>query len=723
MSKLNESSTPNKGEKSSKLIIISKDRIRSARNKNNLITLKEGTLKYTIKLSSGFLDKNSINKAIKTMKRKILINSRSYGELYENLNLNKYIKNRNNVKTPNKERDINSRKSHNSKRKEDIIIETNRSYNIMKTTENNKDDNNENEEKSNKLETIIPYNTNREDYINIKINDNKKNLKQIIVKNNEKNNNINNDININDIDSMKISEKSDDKKNNNNNYMDDDNIFDSGLISKNFYKSTKNNKINKEKYFEQYKSEEIKQINSNSSRNNVNTKNNQRSDKAAKSISEQEQDNKTKIVSKSILTSERIFDKENNKEANNIQRLITEYVPEDQYINDDNNDLISESKDSKTIKIEENNELHEEENNKNQISGKINNHNDLDDKNDNILNINENKDIKDIFNHINKINIYENNENQKIDELDKNDNLIKNLGLPLRTRNGDNNKNKTLPLHSYFTSLPCSICEQDFQISSLFVAECQTHFLCKKCTKNYYEDLIENGIKEMLCPFIKCRQPVYSESLEKIISKEHFNILINNKKNNKETQNKFYFTKLKSTIDNEHLKLYTKKHVIDINSNKNLYNYNYAKEVYCPDCYTNSLFSKTNTFFYKCLNCGVKICKSCFKEFNEKHMEPTNIDHCKVYYRTDENEKKDLKLCYNFSLQLFFVLACYYLCFPGTFLILRNIFFYLFCIKNKRNIFLYLLAYLFTIIFFIIVIPFIVLFYPYFPSIIASCDY
>ena len=159
MSKLNESSTPNKGEKSSKLIIISKDRIRSARNENNLITLKEGTLKYTIKLSSGFLDKNSINKAIKTMKRQILINSRSYGELYENLNLNKYIKNRSNVKTPNKERDINSRKSHNSKRKDDIIIETNRSYNIMKTTENNKDDNNENEEKSNKLKTIIPYNT------------------------------------------------------------------------------------------------------------------------------------------------------------------------------------------------------------------------------------------------------------------------------------------------------------------------------------------------------------------------------------------------------------------------------------------------------------------------------------------------------------------------------------------------------------------------------------
>ena len=44
MSKINESLSPNKEEKSSRLIIISKDRIQSAKNKFNFITLKEGDL-------------------------------------------------------------------------------------------------------------------------------------------------------------------------------------------------------------------------------------------------------------------------------------------------------------------------------------------------------------------------------------------------------------------------------------------------------------------------------------------------------------------------------------------------------------------------------------------------------------------------------------------------------------------------------------------------------
>ena len=39
----------------------------------------------------------------------------------------------------------------------------------------------------------------------------------------------------------------------------------------------------------------------------------------------------------------------------------------------------------------------------------------------------------------------------------------------------------------------CSICEHSFQDTRLFVAKCQTHYLCKKCSKNYYEDIIEKS--------------------------------------------------------------------------------------------------------------------------------------------------------------------------------------------------------------------------------------
>ena len=742
MSKINDSYTPNKEEKSPKVIIISKDRIQSAKNKINYLTLKEGDIKYTIKLNNDSVNKKGINKAVYTMKQQILNNSRSYAALYDKQKLKKNLK-KNILKSPYKE-NINSRKSHIIKRK-DLIIETTRSYNLMKTTENNNDNNNENNDNNynnedneynneaniNKLETIIPNDTNTEENLKTKNNDNMKNIKQIILNKNNKNNYNNNNIQIDDSIPMKLSEKSDNNNNKNiNNYIiDENNLHDTGVVSRNYINSMKNNNniINKnENNFDKYKSE---QIYSNSSINKVYDsvqtnnidKNYQRSDKAAKSISEQEQDFKTKIVSKLIMITDRISETEDNKTNNknniNEHRLTTEYVPEDQYIKDDNNDLISESRNSKTIKVDDNDEFDEEDNNKNKIPETINiDNNNI---NNNIIYNNDYNNIKNIYNRE-----FDNDINSKMENNNK-FGIISEEFDKKKLENMENiRKNQSLPTRNTYTLYKmCTICEHVFPMSRLFVAECNSHYLCRKCSKNYYEDIIENGVKEMICPFIKCKEPMDIEDLEKIISREHYNILFNNNKNIKETQNKFCFTKLKTNVDNENIQLYTKKHVIDINSNKNLYNYNNTKGVYCPKCYKNSLFSKTNTYFFKCLNCGCKICKYCFKDYNDRHIDSSYVNHCKVYYRFDEEEKKKLNICYNFSLQLFFVVACYYLCFAGTFLILREKFFNLFDIKSKKYIFLYLLAYLFTIILFIIIIPFIAIFYPYFPSILAIWDY
>ena len=697
MSKINESLSPNKEEKSSRVIIISKDRIQSAKNKVNFITLKEGDLKYTVQLNNDYLNKNGINNAVQTMKQQILINSRSYGKLYEKQKVNKLVKNKNVTKTPYKEK---REKSDFSKRKDNLIIETNRSYNLMKTTENNKNEYNE----DNKLETILPSDSsNSKENKKGKKNSCKLNIKQIsIVKNNEKNNYIN-DIkinNINNIEPIKLSEKSV-IKNNINNIITNDNNDNTITFDTGFTKSNLNNKDNKKsKNFNKYKSEEIKQINSNSSLNkiyNISTKNNnyiyknnnQQSDKAAKSISEQEQDNKTKIVSKLILASDRIIneinnDTENNKEKNDAQRLATEYISEDPYINEVNNNLISDSKSSKTLKVEENDESDDEN------------------QNNNIIYNNDYNNIKNIYGGSDN----DNNVGKIVDELTKNKTMDENLRRKFIFRERERKKSSS---NIYKT---CSICEHLFPLSRLFVPECNNHFLCKKCSKNYYEDIIENGIKEMVCPFIKCKMQVDLEDLKNIISKEHFNILINNIKNIKETQNKFCFTKLKTNIDNENLEFYTQKHVLDINSNKNLYNYNNVKGVYCPKCCMNSLFSKTNTYFFKCLNCECKRCKFCLKDYDERHMDSSYMNHCKVYYRLDDDKRKNLKVGYFLFLQLFFVFASYYLCFAGTFLLLRNLFFYLFDIKKNRYIILYSLSYFFSIIIFIIVIPFIVLFYP-----------
>ena len=217
----------------------------------------------------------------------------------------------------------------------------------------------------------------------------------------------------------------------------------------------------------------------------------------------------------------------------------------------------------------------------------------------------------------------------------------------------------------------CNICEHSYPLTKLFVAECETHYLCKRCTKNYYEEIIEEGRNEICCPFLKCKAKINLNELQQLISLEHYKRLINteNKEYKKNTENKenvidlypeettnnLVFTKLKTSYNKKKIESYTKKHVIDINTNKSFFNYNKEKEGYCPFCLKESLFSKTNTHYYKCLNCLCKICRYCFKEFIDRHMDIHNVEHCKLYYRLDGdlNEKIYLSLLYyNFFLFL-----------------------------------------------------------------------
>ena len=725
MSGNNNSFISNKEGKSSKIIIISKHRIESAKQKVNFITVKEGDLKITMQMCNDKIDKQNLNNEINNIKQQLLINSKSYVNITDNPNINKYYRKKNVLITPNRQTGINIKKNQSSK-KNFLYAETLRSINVLKTTENNIGNQEEDEEK--KMETIIPYEN--KSYINVR------NIKKNVAEekdshNNTDNNNHNNNKKKNNItEIMNISvgdevenENGKEKENhisNNTNNIDNNNINDNneknelGIISRNYFNSIKNSN-KKENLFDKYKSEEIKFLNSNSSRdkrnskknNNYIDKNNQRSDKTAKSISEPENENKNKIVSKLVLDSI----EGNNGENNNGQRLITEY--DYQYINvnegdKNDDDLISESKNSeKTINIEDNNDENNQKNNQN-------------DKKE------EEEDNKIIYNEpYNNVNCFITNNQNENDKKEKQNSLIENNQEQLKKepeRLGIISRSLETKKNEYLYRL-CKICEHIFPLTKLFVAECNTHLLCRKCAKNYYEDIIENGVKEMLCPFIQCKEPVDLEDLQKIISAEHFNILKNNNKNLEESKNTLCLKKIKSSVDNESVKLYTKKHVIDINSNKNFYNYYNAKDVYCPNCFMESLFSKTNTNFYRCLNCCCKKCKYCLKECDERHFDLTNNNHCKVYFRFDDEGKPKITCLYLFFLQLFFVIASYYICFAGTFLLTKNKFVNLFQANAKKYFILYFFAYFFSIICFIICIPFIVLIYPYFPSIMAICDY
>ena len=681
MSKNNDSSSTNKEGKSSKMIIISKRGIKSAKERVD-VTLKEGDLKLTVQMDNQEINQKSIHEVVTTMKNNFLYNSQSYGILQENDNLNTYLKKKNILRSLNKKTPIK-------------IVNSDTTRNLIQSVEKSKTSKNDENNNNNKSETLTPNRKKNILFKNIKVHnkkgDNIDNITNIIINDNDMTLSIKDKEDKKDLIVDKKSDISNDIKN-------------IGLISRNYFNMAKNNNKKEEKVYE-YKSEEIKQLNSNTSRayesvknNNFMDKYNQRSDRAAKSISDHDMDKNPRIVSKLIL------DPSTNYKETQCQRLITENE-ESVKGSDKNKNEKNDSKNSKTIKIDENDESDEDE--KMKIDqNKVNNFN--------IYN------LKIESNNINKVNL--------IDEDKKKD---KDTDKEKNNSSKENNQKdrilkpiKTIPIQR--PNIPykiCTLCDHIFQLPKLFLPECRKHYICNRCAKNYYEDIIEEGQKEMKCPFWDCQKPVDLEDLKKIISKEHFNLLCERHYDGvTDSQNKFIFTKIRTNVDKENLQLYTKKNVIDISSNKSFFNYTNAREVYCPNCYKGAIFSKNNSHFFKCLNCHCKRCKYCFKEFDERHMDINTVDHCKVYYRFEDDENKD-NLFYGLLLQIFFVFASFYICFAGSFLVFRKLFFYIFRAKSTGNIILYIIAYFFALIFFLISIPFLVVLYPFFPSIMMVTDY
>ena len=272
-------------------------------------------------------------------------------------------------------------------------------------------------------------------------------------------------------------------------------------------------------------------------------------------------------------------------------------------------------------------------------------------------------------------------------------------------------------------NITCSICDNNWPNSKIFVGECCTHFICKRCAKNYYEEQIENGETELHCPFLFCRANFPKGILKNFVSEEHLNLL---EKNNK---NKLLSSKIKTNTSYEQMKLYSKKNVIDINNNKILYNYNKSKDIFCSNCQKDTLFSKVNNYFLKCLNCGHCECKYCFKDYTLDHLNRNSNNRCKVFYRRND-ENVEINKCIFFLLQIFLVFAMYCMIFISIFLNLKEFFKYIFGIRKKNNNYICLIYYfkmffviIFSTFFLILCIPFIIIWYSFFPYILALFDY
>ena len=668
MSNKNDNNSNDKESKSSKIIIISKGRLYSASNKVNYLTLQEGDQKLTMKLKNEALNKHEINQALSTLRKEKLKNSRSLSNIkYEDNNINT-PSNINNKIFPFFEKDSNKKIIKKIKLKSILSNETTKSLNL-KTSEND----------------IV------NDNIYYKVTEKIKNFDII---SNKENNNLameNNNINDEKIVNVKIKEKSYNENNNNSSNFK--------ITNQNYLKNPSNYSENpKKESINKYQSEEIKLIHS----HNID-ENNKKNEKM-----KEKNQHPSEITTKSLLGSRRAQGGDNIN--TNLNRLMTEQEIDEENTFKSKNDLISESK---SIKIDEKEEEENEE---------------VEDEYDEKIKDDNNRKI------INNLNIIKTNSLNNIDNNEnKNENLPKLKNLFNEAQQNINNINNSKEIKSvvlnplinnYNIYRKCSKCEHTYLMIKLFVAECNIHYICKRCAKNYYEELIEEGEKKIACAFLKCKAKVNLRDLKDIISSEHYFRLIDKTQEteNEETQNKLVFTKLKTNYNKERIQFYIKKHVIDINSNKNFFNYNKIKEGYCPYCFEESLFAKTNTHYFKCLNCLIKICKYCFKEYIDKHIDLHSVDHCKVYYRSGI-EQNNKNLFFNFSLQLFFVIACFYFTFVGSFYFFRDLFFEIFNIKNKGNYFKHFFSYFLTIICFIITIPFIFLLYPYYPSIIAIFDY
>ena len=289
----------------------------------------------------------------------------------------------------------------------------------------------------------------------------------------------------------------------------------------------------------------------------------------------------------------------------------------------------------------------------------------------------------------------------------------------------------------------CLFCDKIYENSkytSLFNCE---HFFCKKCGKIFYEEIIENMIKNntfnlIECPIINCANEVPLPLLQIIISEKYYNELIehlnkNNKKFQKSNHKKEIKVKkelnimstttenyekkkknkninFKNMKNNENHK-YLQKSIIDLNSYKKYTYFIFKSFEICPSCQEYSLYRKIEGNYDKCLKCLKKYCKYCYKEFEDNHLDITKIHHCKIFYRAYKDYIQH-KCYYQFLYNLILIIGGYL--FFLTFFILQ--------IKRAlkiRNILEKIIKIFLYFILFISFFPICIILLPYFPMIIS----
>ena len=307
---------------------------------------------------------------------------------------------------------------------------------------------------------------------------------------------------------------------------------------------------------------------------------------------------------------------------------------------------------------------------------------------------------------------------QSTNNFNKMEQNINNLNYKIHI---DNNMNIQIK-HNIPKNI-CSICEITYTAYTFYVAECNKHFLCKKCAKNFYEEKIETGAKELFCPFLFCNKRFSNNQAKKFLSKRHYNILVEEEKNNNINS-----LKLINHNNYKEMKNYSENHVLDINNNKIFYNFNKNKNVFCSRCNNETLFCRDKQLFMRCLYCKFAQCKYCFKEYTHDHFDMNSQNYCRIYYRDSEFDRSQTKIN-RYFIQLFLVFAIFFLSIISLWKVPKKIFTNFFFKLNDTNnncVLFYLkfiIIYVFTLIIFILCLPINIIMYPWFPSFLALFDY
>ena len=286
----------------------------------------------------------------------------------------------------------------------------------------------------------------------------------------------------------------------------------------------------------------------------------------------------------------------------------------------------------------------------------------------------------------------------QVDQVDKNDKIsglinIKDSKSFLEKDKLNNIKEKYSK--NIINDKKCFICERTYSILNIFCSKCNIHFFCKDCLKQYYQNLIEKGIKRMKCPIFKCNYDIDNIILEKILERNYTQMLFNlnndetnNKMNDKKFKNNYNDKKGKLILEDNHKKyeIYQKKNVFQIDANISLSKIKKYEEENCPNCHEQSLFCLTVSFYNKCLNCGYRYCKYCNKPFSNIHLIRNDPRNCKVYYRKNSiSFQNSNNICLIILIQILYVVSIFLIMQCFCFLTITKFFLLLFGLEKDKN--------------------------------------